>query len=1048
MPLTPGTVIQGRYRILKLLGHGGFGAVYQAFDERLDLIVALKENIQEADIAARQFTREASLLAKLKHPNLPRVTDYFIIEGQGQYLVMDYIDGEDLQALLSRSRRPLPLDEVLLWGDQVASAVAYLHGHSPSIIHRDIKPANIKITSQGQAVLVDFGIAKSFDPNASTTLGAKALTPGFSPIEQYGLGGRTDERSDIYSLCATLYALLAGQAPPESVERVSGKALPSLQALNPLVTPQLEAVIVKGIEPFTDNRWQTIVDLQSALKSAVEPAGPARASQFTLPAEPEGETIYDAAPIRPPSQPVGRPPSQPVNRPPSQPVARPPSQPVGRPPSQPSYPPPQEPVVVSMPLNEYQPPKKKSRGLWIGLGIGGGVLLCVVAGMVIFFSVILKGLVPPAQVITEAPTSAVMVAQPEPTDSAPITVVTAIPTDSPTAVPVATVAPVLGLPVKHSTPVPFPSSPISVDTASQVQELAQLGRGGLHDIVYTPDGQYLLVASSVGIYVYDAYTMEEVRLLPVGSVYTLAVSPDGRRLAGTDSGYNIYLWNFADGSLLQSYYYEEAYTNLVVFSPDGDELAVTYSDYKIRLWDISNATINQTLEGHTEWIHALAYSPSGELIAAGSYDDTARIWRVSDGSPFRTFSGHSRDVESIAFGPDDSVLATGGDDNIINVWDIQNDNLMVTLEGHTNWVYNLAFSTDGYLISSSTNGEVWVWNWYESTVVSSINIEGGEVWDLALSQDSALLALNQGSNSLYIYGMGGSWSDYYRMDGFSYGQTTIYFEAGDVLWSVGDYDTLKVWYPYGGGEPAELVRYEYSTYYGVFSADGSLMAVAGYEGTVELINVSDGSQYRSISGLGDDLYSLALSDDGQFVAAGLSNGDVKVWSVSNGSLLYSFTTTNEVIHDLDFAPNGTYLAAASYSNQVYLWHLGPDETQTVLYGHNADVECVEFAPNSSMLASGGDDNAIILWDVWSGSMILSFSGQSDWIWTMTFSDDGSLLAASSNDNSIGLYRVSDGTLLQLLTGQTSRAHFLLFSPDMRLLASTSYDGIIRLWGVP
>ena len=236
-PLATGTLLNRRYRIVRLLGQGGFGAVYRAWDLNLNRPCAVKENTDVSLEAVRQFSREASLLANLSHPNLPRVTDHFSIPGQGQYLVMDYIEGEDLREMVEKSFEPLPEEQVLPWIIQVCDALSYLHSLPQPIIHRDLKPANIRITPQGKAYLVDFGIAKIYDPQLHTTSGAKALSPGYSPPEQYGQG-RTDARSDVYALGATLYTLLTSQRPPDSVDLLTATApkLPSVRSLNPKVS--------------------------------------------------------------------------------------------------------------------------------------------------------------------------------------------------------------------------------------------------------------------------------------------------------------------------------------------------------------------------------------------------------------------------------------------------------------------------------------------------------------------------------------------------------------------------------------------------------------------------------------------------------------------------------------------------------------------------------------------------------------------------------------------------------------------------------------------
>lgn len=275
MPLNTGqTLHNGRYRIVKLIGQGGFGAVYRAWDLTLKQPVALKENLEIGQEAQRQFEREATLMASLRHPNLPRVIDHFIIPGQGQYLVMDFVEGQNLEDLLAQQGRPFTEQEIMPWFEQVCGALAYLHSLTPPIIHRDIKPQNIIITPASQAILVDFGISKIYDANSRTTIGAKAVTPGYSPPEQYG-GGVTDSRADIYSLGSTLYFLLTNNHPPESVLRVAGNTpLTPPRQLNTCISSSMEQAILRATDVSTSRRFQSIAELQQSLK--VEPRSPRR----------------------------------------------------------------------------------------------------------------------------------------------------------------------------------------------------------------------------------------------------------------------------------------------------------------------------------------------------------------------------------------------------------------------------------------------------------------------------------------------------------------------------------------------------------------------------------------------------------------------------------------------------------------------------------------------------------------------------------------------------------------------------------------------------
>ncbi len=267
MTLLEDTFLENRYRIDGLLAHGGMGSIYRGFDTNLSTPVAIKENFLRSSHHIAQFKQEALILARLRHPALPRVMHHFSFEGQ-QYLVMDFIDGENLWGLIERRGESLPENEALDYLIQVCQAVNYLHRQKPPIIHRDIKPQNIKITPTGRAMLVDFGIAKlAADDKTQTEIGAQGTTSGFSPPEQYGKGG-TGPASDIYALGATLYTALTGQKPPHSLVLLAGKAkLMPPQALNSVLNPELEGVIKQAMQPKVEDRPSAVIDWQKTLEA-------------------------------------------------------------------------------------------------------------------------------------------------------------------------------------------------------------------------------------------------------------------------------------------------------------------------------------------------------------------------------------------------------------------------------------------------------------------------------------------------------------------------------------------------------------------------------------------------------------------------------------------------------------------------------------------------------------------------------------------------------------------------------------------------------------
>jgi serine/threonine-protein kinase len=276
--LAPGTVLQGRYRIVRTLGVGGMGAVYLAQDVRLaNKLVAVKEMIPDPTAspaeqaqAQRQFQQEASMLASLNHLNVPRVSDHFS-EGGKHYLVMDYVDGETLEAVLSRTPGFFPESQVLNWATQLCDVLTYLHSRHPPVIFRDLKPGNVMVDRSGTVKLIDFGIARLFKPGKTTDT-LKMGTMGYAPPEQYVGKGQTDARSDIYSLGATLHHLLTKRDPTQHPPFSFNTAPP--RSLNPSVSPHVEATITKAVAYDRAHRFKTASEMKQAIMGKIPPSPP------------------------------------------------------------------------------------------------------------------------------------------------------------------------------------------------------------------------------------------------------------------------------------------------------------------------------------------------------------------------------------------------------------------------------------------------------------------------------------------------------------------------------------------------------------------------------------------------------------------------------------------------------------------------------------------------------------------------------------------------------------------------------------------------------
>ena len=273
LPLSPEMILQGRYRVIRELGSGGMGAVYEAIDLRLGHTVAVKQALTKDEELWKQFESEARLMAQLNHPVLPRVSDYFK-DGDRAFFVMQFVEGANLAEIIARRREPLPSHTVVAWADQLLDALMYLHSHERQVIHRDIKPHNLKITPAGKIVLLDFGLAKSQAKGVTEMELCRSIfgfSPRYAPLEQIQDLGTTPQ-SDIYALGATLYHLLTGVKPPDALARatalISSRPNPLKPAheVNRSVSPQLSAILSRAMEQNPHERYRSAMDFREALR--------------------------------------------------------------------------------------------------------------------------------------------------------------------------------------------------------------------------------------------------------------------------------------------------------------------------------------------------------------------------------------------------------------------------------------------------------------------------------------------------------------------------------------------------------------------------------------------------------------------------------------------------------------------------------------------------------------------------------------------------------------------------------------------------------------
>lgn len=1002
----------GGVTLQRLIAEGGMGRVYegrQAAPERLVAVKVLRGGFASAPLV-RRFEYEARVLARLRHPHIAQIFTFGTFDdGDGvvPFFVMEMVEGA-LPITRSAASRGLGVRDIVVLFRRVCAAVA--HGHQKGVIHRDLKPGNILVDASGEPKVIDFGVARSIDPEAGdptqmTRAGDVIGTVRYMSPEQLGVGdGDVDARSDVYALGLVLHEVLTGTLPYELRGSSFLEAARLLGDPTPVSTAAVDrAARTAGIAAGDARALATIVATCLDKRQSCR-----YATAVEVEAELGRWLAGDAILARPPT------PGEAIRR-----FAR------------------------------------RHRAATTAALATVAALLAATAGISFFYvrAESQRAVAERARHVAEQKEEEAgrQAAEARAQLYVSNVLLAAAARDRDNVVEAGR----LLRDARSLVGDAGTTNPVELDcmTASLDESVAVMrGQGGIVTAVgFSPAGRAVAGGATdgsvrVGGFSAGRLTWDESPIgVHEGAVWATTFSADGRLLATTSADGTVRIWAVAGRAPVTTLTGHDGATYAAAFSADGSLLATGGRDRVVRIWDCSSWTVRAELRGHEATVFSASFTADGRTLATASVDRTVRLWDVTSETEIGRLTGHEGRVFAVAFAPDGASLATACEDGTARIWDLPAGITRVVLE-HPFRVNGVAWVDGGNrLATASGDGVLRVWNAADGRAELRLLGHEAPVWSVASEGESGWAVTGGADGTVRLWDVDRRVGPIMQCDdrvlsvACSPDGKSIATALANATARVWDARTL---------EAGPILRKAVGRVNDVrFSPDSATVLGGCDDGSVQMWERANGRRRAWIKPHDRRVYAIDVSRDGGLVATASEDGTARVWSLADGAAVGEPRRHGRRVLGVAFSPTGDLLATAGDDRTVRLWRMSDGDEVGRVEGHEGPVNWVGFSADGRMLVTASSDAAVRAWNVVDGSLISVMTGPARQVWKAVFSPDGRRVAAVSADGTAQVWDVASGRALPMLRGHTDQAWGVAFAPDGRSLVTGSWDGTARLWGV-